>query len=746
MAKLSDILGRIQGISLKWKLLVPFLFFAFTGTSVLVLIGLNSQQNLIRNEEKSVMIHRFQHFLERINQKATQALSVASAIAENPEVARLFAQRDRSALINLLEPSYVKLNRDFSVSQFHFHIQPGKSFLRLHSPEQFGDDIEPYRKNITNVLRNGEPSACLERGVTGLGIRGVAPVFYQEKIVGSLEIGLSFGNAFVRDFQKTWDIDTSLFEIKGPGDYELIASTGGENPSYMADIYGSRAIDNEDEPVILISPEQFPDSTILIGAVKNCLGEKVALIEFNVDRSEIMDRLGVTRDIMISVGITGILISFLLTYMVIAFFIKPIKEIVSEAQDIALEKRESRLDPRPDDEIGVLTNALNSMLESMKKRRVEIENYARDLEKRVQERTMDLLASEEKYRTLVENVPLVVYRVLKNGVTEFVNSYLTESLGYTIDDAVSDRRFWRDKISGEDMRAYNAINKKCFQEGKECRIESLIRAKDGRLLNFITHAIPAKDPDGQVKWVDGIMLDITELKRLQERAIQTEEIRTLGEISARMAHEIRNPLSAAGGFARRLSESLKDDEHNRTLADIIVGEVAKLENFVKILLSSIEPFDLSLSEVDLNDILISRIDELRSFSGLRGIQLFKDLEPDIPKIQADYEKLSRSFGNILKHAILSTPVDETISISTELKDGRIVVTITHRVDRMSVDDMEKFFFPHIEQDMEKSVLDLPLAKIVIHRHGGRVDLIREEENLLVMKIDFPITPNQEDIE
>jgi PAS domain S-box-containing protein len=741
MARLPDILDRIQGISLKWKLLVPFLFFAFTGTSFLVLIGFTSQRNLIRKEERSVMIHHYRHFLERLDQNATQASSIASAVAANPEVARLLAQRNRSALINLLEPSYVKLKDNFSVAQFHFHIQPGKSFLRLHSPEQFGDDIEPYRKNINNVLRNGETYSCLEMGATGLGIRGIVPVFYQEKIVGSLEIGLSFGEAFVEDFQKSWNINTSLFEIKGPEDYELIASAGDKEPSYPADIYGLK--NSDDEPVIMISPDQFPNSSILLGPVKDCSGEVVALIEFNIDRSEIQDKLDDTRNIMVSVGIAGILISFSLTYLVIALFIKPIKEIVSEAQEIALEKREIQLDPRPNDEIGSLTNALNRMLESLKKRRVEIENYAKDLERRVQERTTDLLASEEKYRTLVENVPLVVYRVLRDGTTEFVNSYLTESLGYTIDDAVSDRRFWRDKISGEDMSAYNAINKRCFQEGEACRVESLVRAKDGRLLNFITHAIPAKDPDGQVRWVDGIMLDITELKRLQEREIQTEEIRTLGEISARMAHEIRNPLSAAGGFARRLSESLKNDDHNRKQADIIVGEVAKLENFVKILLSSIEPFDLSLSEVDFNEILISKIDELGPFPDLRGIQLNKNLEPDMPKIKADHEKLSRSFGNILKHAILSTPDGKAISISTALKDEHIEIIITHRVDRMSVDDMEKFFFPHIGQDMEKSVLDLPLSKIIIHRHGGKVDLIREEENILTMRIEFPIASDLE---
>ena len=81
------------------------------------------------------------------------------------------------------------------------------------------------------------------------------------------------------------------------------------------------------------------------------------------------------------------------------------------------------------------------MLDSLKKRRSEIEDYAKTLEEKVQERTVDLEASEEKYRTLVENVPLIVYRIRQDGTTEFVNYYLKESLGYSIEEAMGDRLF-----------------------------------------------------------------------------------------------------------------------------------------------------------------------------------------------------------------------------------------------------------------------------------------------------------------
>jgi PAS domain S-box-containing protein len=230
------------------------------------------------------------------------------------------------------------------------------------------------------------------------------------------------------------------------------------------------------------------------------------------------------------------------------------------------------------------------------------------------------VTSEEKYRTLVENVPLIVYRVLDDGTTEFINSYLTESLGYTIEEAVGDKKFWVENICGRPMTDNQEICIGSFHNGEECRVERLVRDRKGKAMTFMDHAIPAKGTDGKVKWVDGIMIDITELKHLQERALRTEEIRILGGISAHAAHEIRNPLIAAGGFARRLRDSLAEADPKRKQADIIVKEVARIEDFLRVLFSSISPFELVLADVDLNRLLSKQIAGMEELLRPRGLK------------------------------------------------------------------------------------------------------------------------------
>ncbi len=735
---LQPAINRIRGISLKWKLLIPFLFFAFSGTMILTYIGLTSQQRLIMDEERKEILHHYQQFLESTHQKTLQALTLATMVSEIPEVQKDLAARDRQGLIDLLLYTYVRLKMDFDIEQFHFHVPPATSFLRLHYLERFGEDMGAYRKTISDAIESGRPTAGLEWGETGFGLRGVVPVHRYGKVVGSVEIGYSFGKALLDDFQKRWGFDLILYEVRDHELPRLLAKSGKWAGSFDAAPYLGSV--TKYGPSILTSPKGFPGRSIILGPVKDYGGDTVAIVEIAMDRSEIRRRLSRTRNLMVTVGFLGIAVSFILIYLVTRQFIRPIKEIVTHAQDIADEKRESRLKPRPGDEIGVLTQALNVMLDALKQRRKEIEQHASVLERRVRERTADLVESEDKYRTLVENVPLIVYRVLQDGTTEFINSYLTESLGYNIEEAVGNKSFWQEKICQTDDGQFRNICTSCFNTGEECRVERTVRGKDGRVRTFLDHAIPGRDAHGRIRWVDGIMMDITELKRLQERALLSEEIRLLGEISAHMAHEIRNPLITAGGFARRLLGSLPERDPNRKLVHIIVEEVARLENYMKLLVSSIRPFDLSLTDLDIVSLLEAHIRDLEELIKSRGMQIVCHFPAGNPRIRGDRERLPQALENLLKHAVVSTPEGEKIYLSIVHEAEDLVVTMRHKVLRLSDDDLEKFFFPHTGKKMEWDVLDLPFSKIVIHRHGGKVKLDREGENVLVMRIELPVKP------
>ena len=441
---------------------------------------------------------------------------------------------------------------------------------------------------------------------------------------------------------------------------------------------------------------------------------------------------------MLLLGTVSMGLSFLLTWLVASVLTRPIVEIVKEAQDIAVGRRESVLEERPADEIGILTRALNSMLNSLKERRLKIQEYARTLEYRVQERTADLVASEEKYRTLVESLPLIVYRVLDDGTTEFVNPYFSETLGYTPEEVVGNPRFWKERVCGAEHGRPGGIVDTCWEGNPEFRLERSIRDRRDQVHKFIDRAIPAYDEHGRLRWIDGIMIDITEFRRLQEKALRTEETRILGEISARLAHEIRNPLATAGGFARRLRDGLPQDDPHRKFADIIVVEVSRLESILRIILSTIQPISLSLLQVDLNGLLRQGLAELEPDLERKRMQVRADLA-EIPLIDGDEGWLSRAFGSLLKHSVLSAAEGSTLSVSTAGQGAHVRVTLGYGARRLADEDLDQFFLPRLTSEAGPEILELPLSRIVFHRHGGKTEVgCDRASGQLHLNIELPV--------
>lgn len=734
MKIVSSIIHWILTISLRWKLLIPFLFLSFVGTTVIVYIGLKSQETLIKKQEKKELERIYQIFLTVIDHREVQALSIAIMVASNPVAKSSLAEMNRESLISTFMPIYEELEREFGIGQFHFHIPPARSFLRLHLPGESGEMIS-YRSEVMEAIKSGKTVSGPEWGLTGLAIRSVAPVFDGDTLVGTIEIGFRFDAPFLEQIKKQWQADFALYEKGGKEIYVPLAST-----TDWWKLYNPFPLEHdpqEDAPVILVAPAQATDKSILLGPVTDYRGDMVALVQIESDRSAIMSRLQRTRNLMLLVGGIGMFLSFALTCLIAHLFIRPIKEIVRSAREIAQGERENRLKLRPLDEMGILTLSLNTMLDALQQRRREIAAYAHTLERMVEERTGDLVLSEEKYRTLVEHIPLIVYRLLNGGTPVFINPYFTEKLGYSIEEAMADREFWLEKICGKGTGEGNKVPEQCWEEGAELHIERIVHSKKGEELVFIDHAIPALDENGRVKWIDGTMVDITELKRLQERTLQTEQIKLLGEISARFAHEIRNPLTIVGGFARRLYKSLSPEYPSYRFAQIILEEVGRLEDILQIIISSIEPFTLNVNKVDLNKTLADCLEGLKESIILRHLHIETFFDQAIKPLEGDVDLLQRAFECMLKHAIISSPKHETLIVRTKKKNGNCIVMISQRAESLAEDDLEQFFFPRILGKVSSDIKELPLAKIIVHRHAGRVTVERESEDRILLRIELP---------
>lgn len=720
---------------LSYRLSIPFLFLAFFGTFSLVGLAIISQNELISQQERERLFGYYRAFEHNMRLEGRWAVSLASNFARNPEVARALADRDRLRLIRLCYPAYVFMKKNYGISQFNFHTLPPRMFLRLHRLYEFGDDLS-YRKTIEDTISEIEETYGLERGLTGYGIRGVAPVFYRGSLIGTIEIGFSFGAVFLHQLQHQFDIEASFLvpDQKGTG-FHSFATTFSESFERSEPVYDE--VFKSREPQIALREISGKPYAIMIGTVQDYQDKTIALVELCVNRAETLGMMDHYRELMLGIGIIGMILSVGGIFIISGYFIRPIAKMVAFAREIALGKDVKRLDICPSGELGDLAVALDEMLTALNESRDKIQNYTDNLEHMVHLRTRALRESEEKYRTLVENVPLVVYRLLGDGRIIFINHFIEDLTGRSVKQVLEHAGFWKEKVWEEDRDRIWPLMDLCLEEGKEFKAEYRIRHANGKLIYVQGHALPILDEKGNVETVDGFLVNITDRHRLQQQIIQTEELRTLSEVSARLAHEIRNPLVAAGGFARRLLQSLAETDPNREKVQIIVQEVARLEKILEKTLAYLKPFEVMLDRCSLNALLRQVMEEQRGTCAEYSVRLELNLWPRLPLVWLD-RMLFRKVIESLTRALLDySQPGGNLEIRTYPGERAVLLEMKVKSVPISEDDIEHFFYPFTSRSDPSKILDLPLAKMIIHKHKGLINLRKIDNEHLALNISLP---------
>jgi methyl-accepting chemotaxis protein len=152
--------------------------------------------------------------VEGIAAESRLAAALATLVAEIPDAKSAFAAGDRERLLELFRDSFIKLKKDFGARQMQFHYPSAISFLRIHKPEQYGDDLSAIRKTIVTSNAEKRIITGLEVGVFGLGIRGVVQIYQADKLLGVVEFGMSFGQPFFDRFKRTHEVDLTLYLMK----------------------------------------------------------------------------------------------------------------------------------------------------------------------------------------------------------------------------------------------------------------------------------------------------------------------------------------------------------------------------------------------------------------------------------------------------------------------------------------------------------------------------------------------------
>jgi PAS domain S-box-containing protein len=736
-------LSRLYDISLKWKLLIPFLFLAFVGASALFVVSYRFQATLIHLNEEKRLMDKYNYFLGLVESGKEQVLGLASMIAENPVVAEAFAQRDRTRLMAMLRPCYEELRQDYGIKQIHFHVPPATSFLRIHLPERFGDDMQTYRHTINLARERGQGVGGLEKGMTGFGLRGVVPVTHEGALVGTVEVGSSFGMPLLEQFKRNYNAEVSIYIQGEPLEAgpKVFASTLEEQ---FLPLGLFNTIFCGTQPVFRTEKWQGRDVATIAGPVCDFSLRTVAVVEISVDRSRTMALLKEYGTVAIIIGVIGLALSISFVWIISAAFTGRIRKVVEASEEIARGHRDTRIAVKSADELGVMARSINEMLASLEESRRRIKDYAENLELMVEQRTRSLRESEQTYRTLVEHVPVIVYLVMPDGTAMFLNHFVEETIGVPPQRLSGHHEAWAEHIHPPDRQWVLARFEKSLREGKEFHAEYRMVHRDGHLVYVVDHAIPVFDDQGNLTRLDGIIVDVTARKELQEKVVQAEALETLSGVSARLAHEIRNPLTSIGGLTRRLVRSFEDSDPRKKKGELIVEEVKKLEKILRMITAYIEPKSIQLRPCNLNRVVEGAAKRVNAQFGNKDFSVACHLDGSLGTMNLDCPLIEDVLTNLMENAFYRMQQKGKIEVATGRNGRYATVTISYEVPFISDDDIEHFFYPFVidypfEKDLpERHIMDIPICTIVVHKHGGLISASKENNNRVRINLSLPL--------
>jgi two-component system sensor histidine kinase PilS (NtrC family) len=333
------------------------------------------------------------------------------------------------------------------------------------------------------------------------------------------------------------------------------------------------------------------------------------------------------------------------------------------------------------------------------------------------------------HENIVHSISSGVFTTDDNDRITSFNPAAQEATGYSFEQVQG--RPWREVFNWhpsqlEDDRTQDASGNMRFDV--ECK-----RSDGNRLILGMTLA-PLHER-GEQKGLVGVFKDLTQIRDLEDEMRRKQWLASLGEMSAGMAHEIRNPLGALAGAMQMLRKDLQADETSQRLMEIAVREATRLDAIITEFLQYARPPALNLAEYDLNKVLAETLDLVQHEARIRrGISLRAVPCAEALLAQVDQDQMKQVFWNLAVNAFDAMSNGGQLTITTGCRKvdiaGRkadvVEVSFHDAGEGIPKNNLDKIFLPFFTTKKRGSGLGLAAVHRIVDLHGGWIKVERQE--------------------
>ncbi len=362
-------------------------------TAVLVLTGaLWIINGIVDRADQRELRGHYDALQSVLQQEAHRAAAMSALVASMPPVQQAMQQGDRATLDKFFVPGFAAMKTAYGVEQFQFHTAPATSFFRVHLPEKFGDDLSGFRKTVVDANTGGKTVLGLEGGVAGLGIRGVVPVRLGDKQLGTVEFGLSFGQAFFEQFKQMRHVDVA-FHLRDKDAFKTFGGTLG-GASFFAPAEYRAATDGG----FLIHAGALSGKPVaaLLGPITDFSGQPIGAVEIVMDNSDYIAWVAQAHRIAIATAALALLIAGLCGLVIARGIARPIIDMTEAMRLLAAGNYDIAVPGQQrGDEVGRMAAAVD-VFRANAIERARLESGQVQAEQAAREKRAALLAMAEK--------------------------------------------------------------------------------------------------------------------------------------------------------------------------------------------------------------------------------------------------------------------------------------------------------------------------------------------------------------
>lgn len=214
-----------------------------------------------------------------------------------------------------------------------------------------------------------------------------------------------------------------------------------------------------------------------------------------------------------------------------------------------------------------------------------------------------------------------------------------------------------------------------------------------------------------------------QLQKAQKELVNSERLAVVGDMTARLSHEIRNPLSTIGGFARRLCKHPDDAKAVLRNASVIVEETERLEELLNDLLEMASPGKIELQPQYISEIVDQALLLADADIKVLKVQVETDYDRALPMIPLDKARLLQALLNIVRNGAQSMPSGGVLHVSIARKEPDFAQIKIHDQGKgISPNALKHVFDPFYSTKLKGSGLGLPITWRIIQDHGGKIEV------------------------